>query len=61
LRKAGFEASDEEVFTASYTTAKYLRELYLRSIWVMVEREGMDEFKEFRQDGENPDYVDGRR
>jgi HAD superfamily hydrolase (TIGR01450 family) len=48
---------DEEVFTASFATAMYLRGLNPRSIWVMVEREGLDEFKEFYQDEENPEYV----
>ena len=57
LRKAGFGALDEEVFTASFATAMYLRELNPRSVWVMVEREGLDEFKDFLQDGENPEYV----
>ncbi len=57
LRKAGFGALDEEVFTASYATALYLRELNPRSVWVMVEREGLDEFREFLQDEENPEYV----
>jgi HAD superfamily hydrolase (TIGR01458 family) len=57
LNAAGFEASDEEVFTASYATAMYLRSLNPHSVWVMVDREGMDEFRDFLQDEENPEYV----
>ena len=57
LRDHGFETTDEEVFTASYLTAMYLRELNPRSIWVMVEREGLDEFGDFFIDEENPEYV----
>ena len=57
LKKAGFSVSDEEVFTASFITAMYLRELNPRSIWVMVEREGLDEFEDFLRDEENPEYL----
>ena len=57
LEKAGFEVFLEEVFTASYLTAMYLRELNPRSVWVMVEREGLDEFNGFLRDEKNPEYV----
>jgi phospholysine phosphohistidine inorganic pyrophosphate phosphatase len=57
LRKRGFQVSDEEVITASHATAVYLRELKPRSCWVMLEREGLDEFQEFRQDLEDPEYI----
>ncbi|HUW95552.1 MAG TPA: HAD-IIA family hydrolase [Anaerolineae bacterium] len=57
LRKRGFEVWDEEVITASYATAAYLRELRPRSCWVMLEREGLDEFKDFQQDLEDPEYI----
>jgi HAD superfamily hydrolase (TIGR01458 family) len=57
LRKAGFQVFDEEVITASYATAMYLKELKPRSCWVMLDREGLDEFKEFEQDTENPEYI----
>ncbi len=57
LRKAGFRVFDEEVITASYATAVYLGTLQPRSCWVMLEREGLDEFKGFQQDTENPEYI----
>jgi len=57
LRKAGFQVLDDEVITALYATVLYLRGLSPRSCWVMLEREGLDEFKEFQQDTEDPEYV----
>ena len=57
LRRKGFDIGEEEVFTASYATALYLRILKPRSIWLMLEREGRDEFAGFTQDSENPEYV----
>lgn len=57
LRRAGFQVLDHECITASYATAMYLKGLNPRSCWVMLEREGLDEFKEFEQDAENPEYV----
>ena len=57
LRRKGFEIGEEEVFTASYATSLYLRPLAPRSIWLMLEREGRDEFAAFTQDSENPEYV----
>ena len=57
LREGGFGVSCDEVITASYATAAYLQELRPRSCWIMLEREGLDEFKGFRQDTENPEYI----
>jgi len=57
LRKAGFQVLDKEIITASYATAMYLKGLNPRSCWVMLEGEGLDEFKEFKQDTENPEYI----
>ena len=57
LRRAGFRILDEEVITALYATTEYLRGLSPRSCWVMLEREGLDEFKDLRQDTENPEYI----
>lgn len=57
LRKAGFPIFDEEVITASYATAMYLKGLEPRSCWVMLDGRGLDEFKEFEQDTENPEYI----
>lgn len=57
LRKLGFRVDDEDVITASYATATYLRSIDPRSCWVMVERKGIDEFAEFTQDVEDPEYI----
>ena len=57
LTAYGFTIFDEEVITASYATAVFLRELAPRSCWVMLERERLDEFKGIQQDLENPEYV----
>jgi NagD protein len=57
LRQRGFWLAPEEVITASSATATYLEGLKPRSCWVMLEREGLDEFKIFQHDTENPEYV----
>ena len=57
LREHGFTVLDEEVFTASYLTAEYLRRIRPRSCWVMVDGRGQDEFREFTQDREHPEYI----
>lgn len=57
LNQYGFRVSADEIITASYATAVYLKSLNPRSCWVMVEREGLDEFKEFTQDSQNPEYI----
>jgi HAD superfamily hydrolase (TIGR01458 family) len=57
LRRQGFEVFEEEVITASFATAEYLRGIQPSSIWVMLEREGLEEFKDFVQDEEDPEYL----
>jgi HAD superfamily hydrolase (TIGR01458 family) len=57
LHRSGFLVSADEVITASYATAVYLKLQNPRSCWIMVEREGLDEFKEFAQDTQNPEYI----
>ena len=57
LNGSGFQVSVEEIITASYATAAYLKSLNPRSCWVMVEREGLEEFKEFAQDTQDPEYI----
>lgn len=57
LRASGFAAEDHEVVTASFATASWLREQKPRSIWVFLEREGLNEFREFVQDEQDPEYV----
>jgi len=57
LREVGVQVDDAEVFTASYITALYLRQIQPHSVWVMLERQGVEEFVDFDQDSENPEYI----
>jgi HAD superfamily hydrolase (TIGR01458 family) len=57
LRAVGFQVDEAEVLTASYLTALYLRQIKPRSVWVLVERQGVEEFVDFTQDLENPAYI----
>jgi HAD superfamily hydrolase (TIGR01458 family) len=57
LQTAGFRVFADEVITASYATACYLRQRNPRSCWIMLEGEGLGEFSAFVQDTENPEYV----
>lgn len=57
LQRKGFNIYEDEVITASFATAKYLETLKPRSCWVMLKGEGLEEFKDFNHDSENPQYV----
>ena len=57
LNRVGFAVHEEEVITASYATARYLRTLHPRSCWVMLKGKGLDEFKDFQHDDQSPEYV----
>jgi len=57
LREAGFRIDVDEVITASYATAVYLEEIKPRSCWILLEREGLDEFRRFSYDTENPEVI----
>jgi ribonucleotide monophosphatase NagD (HAD superfamily) len=57
LCEQGFVVTTDEVITASYATSVYLKSQNPRSCWVMLEREGLDEFKGFCHDRENPEYI----
>jgi HAD superfamily hydrolase (TIGR01458 family) len=54
LRKHGFRVKEGEMVTSSYATACYLREAKPGPCWVMLAREGRDEFKDIPQDEEHP-------
>lgn len=55
LNRRGFGVTREEVITASWATARYLKTLKPRSCWVMLKGKGLDEFKEFNMDDESPE------
>ena len=57
LNQMGFHVRKNEVITAAYATAKYLETLNPRSCWVMLKRTGLEEFKHFRHDVEDPEYI----
>jgi phospholysine phosphohistidine inorganic pyrophosphate phosphatase len=57
LAQLGFQIFENEVITASYATAKYLKTLNPTSCWIMLKGKGLDEFKEFRRDTDNPQYI----
>lgn len=57
LNRHGFRIIEEEVITASWATARYLRTLNPKSCWVMLKGKGLDEFKEFNMDDKTPEYI----
>jgi phospholysine phosphohistidine inorganic pyrophosphate phosphatase len=57
LNRKGFQIDPAEVLTASYIAAVYMRGIQPRSCWVMLEPEGLEEFKGILQDEENPEYI----
>ena len=57
LREKGIMVFDDEVFTASYVAATYLKFLQPRSCWIMLEGEGLNEFADFEQDYKHPEYI----
>jgi HAD superfamily hydrolase (TIGR01458 family) len=57
LQSSGFTISSNEIITASYATAKYLEGIQPKSCWIMLESKGLDEFKNFAQDMDNPEYI----
>jgi HAD superfamily hydrolase (TIGR01458 family) len=57
LNRNGFDVVREEVITASWATARYLKALKPRSCWVMLKGKGLDEFEEFNLDDESPEYI----
>jgi len=57
LNAMGFTVHEHEVITASFATARYLKAIAPKSCWVMLKREGLEEFADFVQDMENPEYI----
>jgi phospholysine phosphohistidine inorganic pyrophosphate phosphatase len=57
LNRHGFGVTEEEVITASWATARYLRTLKPKSCWVMLKGKGIEEFREFNMDEEAPEYI----
>jgi len=57
LNRLGFRVAEEEVITASWATARYLRTLKPKSCWVMLKGKGIEEFKEFNMDDDAPEYI----
>jgi len=57
LNAKGLTFHEHEVITASFATARYLETLNPASCWVMLKREGLEEFNGFVQDTEHPEYI----
>ena len=57
LNNMGFDIREEEVITASYATARYLKTLNPQSCWVMLKGKGLEEFKDFNHDDRRPQYI----
>jgi len=57
LNRLGFHVGEDEVITAAYATARYLKTLNPDSCWVLLKGKGIDEFKDFTTDSESPEYI----
>ena len=57
LTQLGFHVRQEEVITASYATAKYLKNLSPKSCWVMLNGKGIEEFEDLYFDTDSPEYI----
>jgi HAD superfamily hydrolase (TIGR01458 family) len=57
LIQRGFHIRQEEVITASYATAKYLKTLNPKSCWVMLNGKGIEEFEGLHCDPDSPEYI----
>lgn len=57
LNQRGFDIREEEVITASYATAKYLKTLNPGSCWVMLKGKGIEEFEGLHFDSDKPEYI----
>lgn len=57
LQQKGLQVSAEEVITASYATAEYLREIRPASCWIMLDGAGLKEFAEFPQNEDDPEII----
>lgn len=57
LRQKGFQVDAAEVITASSATAAYLHDLGSPPCYIMLEREGLEEFAAIPQDADHPAYV----
>ena len=57
LTQRGFHIRQEEVITASYATAKYLKTVNPKSCWVMLNGKGLEEFEGLQFDPDSPEYI----
>ena len=57
LIQRGFHILQEEVITASYATAKYLKNLSPKSCWIMLNGKGIEEFEGLHIDLASPEYI----
>ncbi len=57
LRKLELPVADEEVLTASYLTASYLRRLEPRRCWIVLDGDGLAEFEGVERTEDDADLV----
>lgn len=57
LSRKGLVIDEDEVVTASFATARYLKSLKPRSGWVWLEGKGREEFEGFLQTEKDPEYI----
>ncbi len=57
LIQKGFTIYEEEIITASFATARYLKQLKPKSCWIMLDGRGLDEFRDYEQDMIHPEYI----
>ena len=57
LTQLGFHILEEEVITAAYATAKYLKKLNPQSCWIMLNGKGIEEFEGLPFDPDTPEYI----
>jgi NagD protein len=57
LNALGFDFQEKEMITASYATANYLKTLSPGACWIMLEGEGLNEFKDIRLSQKDPEYI----
>lgn len=57
LSRKGLLIDKDEIITASFATAQYLKSLKPRSCWVWLKGDGLEEFNGFYQTETSPEYI----
>lgn len=57
LQQKGFPIAEDQIITASYATAEYLRQHRPCSCWILLNGDGLEEFHAIPRNSEQPDYI----